>query len=513
MLNRLFMLTLWVLLATSCTFKVDSGPESCSVDDDCPGDQVCKVGSGTCVNCTGDNHCADDKVCNTVSHTCVECIDNEQCPEGRCHSEKHKCVQCVDNGDCEMGACDPSSNTCTECGNDGDCDDIDNCTEDACSAGQCVHTAVPDGLDCDTDSSCTEGTCVAGECTIEYMPDQTDCDDGDECTKNDRCVSGECIGMKMMDCTGQCDPPDCDDGEECTEDICIDGECHNQMKPDCGGECDPPDCSDFDECTNDWCEQGECFHEPVPGCGMDCEPPDCNDFDDCTFDWCDNGFCVHDPIDDCCPDLPEVCNGIDDDCDGKVDEDDVCGGVCAVIKDGEFGVCGAFLGYVFNGEKCIGISGCSCDPFCDSVFGSQEDCEAVCLGVTPGCMMTPDFGWLPLGELMNDFDDHLGEKVSVDGFVVMGTKDCVGSQFCPNGCTASLFIADEPNAIFKKLLLQGDVTSTDGASGQVECVSDGCDVEAGCFPFFPGDFVTVWGVAKDSSALHEHLDVFGYCIQ
>ncbi|MFW5966595.1 MAG: hypothetical protein ACOCV2_03705 [Persicimonas sp.] len=40
------------------------------------------------------------------------------------------------------------------------------------------------------------------------------------------------------------------------------------------------------------------------------------------------------------------------------------------------GMCQMFLGYVWDGEECKGVSGCSCEgDDCDDLFGSFEDCE------------------------------------------------------------------------------------------------------------------------------------------
>ena len=554
-----FTLLLAALFVAACQFKVDTGPESCSVKEDCPADLVCKASSGECVTCTGDAHCSDGKLCDTAASKCVECLEDAQCDDGRCQPDSHKCVQCLEGADCLSGACDEANHTCTECAADGDCDDGDACTADACTGGQCLHTGLPDGVDCDTDNPCTAGACVDGDCKVEYMPDQTNCDDGDPCTKNDRCVSGNCIGMKLMDCNqedkdkdgftkaegdcddndaavnpnepekcgdnidnncnGQkdegcektCEPADCNDNDDCTEDFCDNGVCHNQMKPGCGMECEPADCNDNDDCTDDWCDFGECRNDPIPGCGMNCDPPDCNDFNDCTKDWCQNGECVHQPIDECCLDLPEICNGVDDDCDGQVDEDGVCNGACAVVKNGDLGVCGLFLGYAFTGTSCQGISGCSCDPFCDEIFETLDICEEVCLGVTTACATPAEFAMVDLDGLLDNFDEHIGQKRTIQGFVHIGNKSCIDIAFCPVGCTANLFLAENPVAAFKKLLLQGDVNEPDGNVGKVECSSPDCNIEDGCFPFFPDEYVMLWGVPKYSAALKEHFDVYGYC--
>ncbi|QQR90099.1 MAG: putative metal-binding motif-containing protein [Myxococcales bacterium] len=155
--------------------------------------------------------------------------------------------------------------------------------------------------------------------------------------------------------TGTCDT-DCDDGIACTDDVCVDGQCQNTANNnlcDAGFICVPA--SGGDGC--------------VPDCDLDCStPPNCpgNSCYDCnTAGYCnDTGTeCIYtlrdedgdghyietagstdcsglDPLADDCEDNPandgalinpeakDICDGLDNNCDGSNDETTTSGLVC-----------------------------------------------------------------------------------------------------------------------------------------------------------------------------------------
>jgi len=75
------------------------------------------------------------------------------------------------------------------------------------------------------------------------------------------------------------------------------------------------------------------------------------------------------------PGAEELCgNQLDNDCDGIVDEE--C--LCMPLDPNGYGECAMVLGVVFDGQSCVGISGCGCEPDCEYFFDNFENCGTVC---------------------------------------------------------------------------------------------------------------------------------------
>jgi hypothetical protein len=226
------------------------------------------------------------------------------------------------------------------------CDDGDPCTEDRCGPGGCEHIAAaawgatcddgdpctfPDqcgffgdclaGPDrrCDDGNPCTDDSCVPGIGACIHIDSLDACEDGVACTRDDRCVAGICVGAPSdhacddrNPCTFErCDPgataadtrgcvtvdlnpgEACDDGDPCTVDPRCDAE------GQCRGGSAPCQCGDGIRQGDEACDPGG--PQPVGGCSAGCEAL-------------------------ACAGGRELCQGLDDDCDGVTDEDCVgCG--------------------------------------------------------------------------------------------------------------------------------------------------------------------------------------------
>lgn len=363
--------------------------------------------------CTSDDECSDGVFCNGVE-TCDPtsgAADSEGCVAGGGDP-------CMDGRSCdeEMGAC------LTDCDLDPDAD------------GDGVDSAECGGTDCD------DGDAERFPGATEVCDgDDEDCDPstiGDTDADFDEAIDAAC-------CNGDVCGTDCNDAASAiypgATEVC------NEVDDDCDSNADEglptfayvPDC-DEDNFGGDG--------TPVMGCGVPAMAPPCDDGGAwvTTTGDCDDD----DPSRN--PGNTEVCNGIDDECDGDIDDimDET-----VICMAGETGAC-------TNGCGVAGTGTCAAD--CLSFDCSSE--------LTEFCNYCDDDG-----------DGSFDEDASLAGFT-----DDVDMLSCP-GPTAPVFgaaVCDTTDASPPMSAFALEATLLDGTATN----------QAGAVWFTPSDWVVGWGM-------------------
>ncbi|MEO7329711.1 MAG: MopE-related protein, partial [Minicystis sp.] len=339
------------------------------------------------------------------------------------------------------------------------------CASAICLGGLCQAPSCGDGLKngSETGVDCGGG-CVA-------------CAAGTACAVAADCQSGVCVG-------GVCQLASCSDGVK-------NG---SESDVDCGGSC--PVCNGNATCV----AAGDCLDGVCVG--GHCQPSSCSDGvkngDETGVDC--GGACA----------VPEVCNGVDDDCDGSVDEGlgaTTCGiGACQRVQancvGGQLKSCVPGAPTI---EQCDGVLDDDCDGVvddgCDCVNGAEQGCYTgspttlgvgLCHGGTQTCALGQ---WgacagelTPAAEICDGKDnDCNGQMDEGLGSTICGVGQCqVMVQNCVAGhaqsCTAGLPTAEICDG--KDNDCNGQV---DDGLGTISCGAGACATQApACVNGAPG---------------------------
>jgi hypothetical protein len=224
--------------------------------------------------------------------------------------------------------------------------------------------------------------------------------------------------------------------DNCTLEVCngVDDDCDNQIDEgfDLGVACDGPDsdmcpdgvtvcggtgtvCDDPGEENADLCNgvaDEDCDPVTPDGSG---EPTFADPCDGPDADSCADGsiVCVGGELvcNDATGDNVEVCNSVDDDCDGMTDEGfDLAGDVA------NCGACGNVCTNAHGTTDCVS-GGCvfACDPGAEDCNGDADDGCEVLRDTNPTCAESVDLGMVA-GDGVTEFVEHDGAEEGV--FVV-----------------------------------------------------------------------------------------------
>jgi Cys-rich repeat protein len=373
---------------------------------------------------------------STILAAFVGCLEPEERP-GR--TESYAVTRCDEAGACLAGESCRDGLCLPDCSVDADCPASAVCVDDSCFGGASGS--------CGADAECAAGeACVGGLC-VAYA-DVLECGSDADCPAGAACTAGECVFDPSAEGPELCNGLD-DDGDGVVDEGCASLGCTSD-----------DDCADGDPATTDACVDGVCV-SGLDGCGA--EGVVCP-----AGQTCVDGVCREVEL----PCLEEICNGLDDDCDGIVDEGceplpcassadcddgdpattDACvDGVCV----SGFAGCGAAGVFCAPGEVCLegvcvaepaiepevcgnGVDddhdglvdeGCGADRDGDG-FAAVDDCDDRDASVHPAA-----------SELCNGLDDDcdgvVDERCESGSGRCAADADCAAGQVCSAGvCVA-----------------------------------------------------------------------------
>ena len=275
------------------------------------------------------------------------------------------------------------------------------CTQVQSLGGGSGNLCASEGTPCNANGNCCSKNCGNGVCApAACQPNGSQCGADAECCSQ-QCTNGTCAGILLCSPVG--DP--CNAAATCCSQQCTNGVCVGAGM--CAPDGDP--CNAAASCCSQQCNNGVCGAMACAPDGMQCSADA-----DCCSQQCTNGAC-----EPACVPSSEVCDGIDNDCDGVVD-------AFLPIADG---FADNSLGWTLDPGWAIGPAAAGCgDPAMDVTPTADNGVAGVVLG---GCapastnaysyLTSPPFDATGAGDVMlqlnrwlqSDYSPYMTNRIEV----------------------------------------------------------------------------------------------------